>query len=1637
LLAVGNDGVFYRREGQNWIHKSLATSKHIYNISAYSGGYYLVGQAGYFTYVSLPGASSVAQAQQLTLGVPVEENVGEDLYSVTNLGTKVYAVGQNGRYLYSPNGLTQAFAKMQVGNQDLNSVTTRALTGKVYAFGEDAQLIEFAGANALVKKTVFVPAIRDVHFVDGANGSFVADNMVVRQTSNQANSFEIIQNTGTTIASTENLTAVWTVDANLSLILGSGPAQLVNNGAWQTIATGTNVFNIRDIDRKGDNILLVKGNQLFRYSVSGNAFTTLATTLSQLRSVSYAPNGTYVVLSQSGNAVLYAPNHTALWTTTVGMAQFNKVLFVTADYLVAVGNNGVYAKATDLQFNAQNQITGGNWEQQHGTYAAGSDPYFVTAMNMVDITTIAFASPTKGVFGGRYNGTFPIGVNQREYPYVRRVSDPNSRYSARFYYDRLGRLVVSQNGRQASANQAEIKYSYTLYDAHGRVVEAGEKTENSTYQTRFASVYGAMVADYYNPNVIDDSKLLAWVNGDGARKEVTHSFYDATVLAGLPANFTPDVLTQRKRITQVAYYEELNKVAGVYDYQDYDHATHYDYDIHGNVKTLLQDNRKMAQEFATLASQQFKRMDYVYDLVSGNVHRVMVQSGNESENEAASLDEWNHAYRYDADNRITEAYTSKETPFITVSIFNSELENELIYNEDWQNDARYFYYDHGPLARVELGDDNLQGLDYVYTLQGWLKGVNATNLDGMLDPGKDAVAGLNSSFAKDVYSFGLSYYGYDYAGIAQSPSPFANVDPNSHAAQNSSDLYNGNIRFMQTTITNPNTREVMPMVNAYKYDQLNRLRESRSYETGLEENVWNPISYSQSYYNEFVYDANGNILFQTRHLRNGDQIEKMHYRYKYDANNRLLRNRLYHINDGTIASLDTKDIDDQGEFVNDETIETANNYVRDEEGRLIKNKQEEIAEIVWRVDGKVKEIRRTAESLRKNITFDYDAMGNQIAKHIINNQTGMLERSTYYVLDAQGNQMNVYSHDVTAENVSYKLIERSIFGASMLGTDNTEIDMFAENQSTTSQVHLGNKYYSLSDHRGNVNTVIKDIKIPIALESDDEPFEDLGDAPYFNADGTIKFDELTVHPAHTCVNPGLNFVDGPTNAFPIFEDANGDGNIDMKVRGEVPINLIPTRLFFYTTPGQNYTLNFEILSWMNVGIIGVVGMQCGNPFAAGQNTIYTPGTYSYSFTATGAQTEIKWNIFKQQASLPGEITFTNFSLSQGTGPFFSQPLTPPVDPDSDISHYEVAIVSVADYSPFNVELDGRTIKNDFYRRSVQGQEHHDEILGEGNYINYKYRGYDPRIGRLDWSIDPLSAKFPFYTSYQFSGNKVINSIEFEGLEDFTAIWGDPTQIAQVLTAYYNNNNRSPDVNQCSFLFIGSVNSNPAWVYRPILATERVALNLDALRNMTEPAIVDNGRPIATNMLSVPSTGATVHIAHTGQVNPNTGRASSGVRNMPAGAILSPNTVQSVVQGNFSDGNITQIGTLVVPPGFVNGNIQISGTANLIVTLRDNLGGVVYSGTISGFAGTVPTLTPGSTSINVTVNGSTNTSDNFNITTTISGTMQNATNIPFNSSTSGSTTSTNTSVSVIQPVPITSSNLQNDGPRPANYKRTIE
>jgi RHS repeat-associated protein len=78
-------------------------------------------------------------------------------------------------------------------------------------------------------------------------------------------------------------------------------------------------------------------------------------------------------------------------------------------------------------------------------------------------------------------------------------------------------------------------------------------------------------------------------------------------------------------------------------------------------------------------------------------------------------------------------------------------------------------------------------------------------------------------------------------------------------------------------------------------------------------------------------------------------------------------------------------------------------------------------------------------------------------------------------------------------------------------------------------------------------------------------------------------------------------------------------------------------------------------------------------------------------------------------------------------------------------------------------LPNRHGSSDSYRFGFQGQEKDDEIKGEGNSLNYKYRMHDPRVGRF-FAVDPLTAKYPWNSPYAFSENRVIDGIELEGLE---------------------------------------------------------------------------------------------------------------------------------------------------------------------------------------------------------------------------------------------------------------------------------
>ena len=91
--------------------------------------------------------------------------------------------------------------------------------------------------------------------------------------------------------------------------------------------------------------------------------------------------------------------------------------------------------------------------------------------------------------------------------------------------------------------------------------------------------------------------------------------------------------------------------------------------------------------------------------------------------------------------------------------------------------------------------------------------------------------------------------------------------------------------------------------------------------------------------------------------------------------------------------------------------------------------------------------------------------------------------------------------------------------------------------------------------------------------------------------------------------------------------------------------------------------------------------------------------------------------------------------------------------------------NACNYLLFGSQMPGRTTYNPSinYRYGFQNQETETEITNSPSHSFFKHRISDNRLGRF-LSVDPLTLKYPFYSPYAFSGNRVIDAMELEGLE---------------------------------------------------------------------------------------------------------------------------------------------------------------------------------------------------------------------------------------------------------------------------------
>jgi RHS repeat-associated protein len=777
---------------------------------------------------------------------------------------------------------------------------------------------------------------------------------------------------------------------------------------------------------------------------------------------------------------------------------------------------------------------------------------------------------------------------------ARHTPDANTSF---FWYDRIGRLVISQDSQQVHDNN----YTYTVYDGLGRVTEIGQKPQTTRMTPAISQ---------------DTTALNNWLNLTGGTKEqIKATVYD------VPADFLNGMLTQQNLRNRISYTYRRNFDTDVNWYT----ATFYTYDVHGNMDTLLQDYLGVT---AMGVNDRYKRIAYTYDLISGKVNGVDYQPGRP--------DAFYHRYLYDAENRITEVRTSRDSIV-------------------WDRDAAYNYYKHGYLSREEIGQRRVQGLDYIYTLQGWTKGVNAGSwayipisggnssggdssgvtcpagsaLDDAIITSRPAVNGpaiytarssitfegtftsndgdsfetdIDNSLAQctinsgsgsgstggtgqpggtgqswtgeaypvgqDVFNYTLHYYPGDYIPISGATTGSGILEA---LGSQGAPLYNGNIAAMAVNIGGLDS----PKVYSYHYDQLNRLSAMDAY-GGLNTatNTFSPIQLDD-YKERITYDPNGNILTYLRHGNpgGGQPVAMDSLTYSYYPNT----NQLQHIGDNPAYSGNyATDIDDQS---------NPNNYAYDFKGQLKSNQADSISDIEWSMYGKITSITKNGNA----ILYTYDADANRITK-TANNVT------TVYVRDAEGNVMSVYQQSGSA---APQQVEVDLYGSRRLG------------------------------------------------------------------------------------------IVGPVTASPVSLNMSSP--------------FLPATLYTFSRGEKLYELTNHL-----------------------SNVLATVTDKKIAVRSTSDTTLI--------------------------------------------DHFMADVATAQDYYPFGMIMPGRNMASGSYRYGFNGKENDNEVKGTGNEQDYGMRMYDDRVGRF-LSVDPLASSYPYYTPYQFAGNKPISSVDMDGAEDKPAVTG--------------------------------------------------------------------------------------------------------------------------------------------------------------------------------------------------------------------------------------------------------------------------
>ena len=888
------------------------------------------------------------------------------------------------------------------------------------------------------------------------------------------------------------------------------------------------------------------------------------------------------------------------------------------------------------------------------------------------------------------DATAPAFVTRNSYDTLGKLLSTESTDEGRteYVYARDGRIRFSQSALQRPAG----RYSYSNYDELGRVVESGEYVPGQTA--------GHVFENHLTTNATGNSVLQPSILEDRTRS----------------GGLDPVRCTQRSQIWYDLPFQDaqlngrtqeftLGAVAKTSNDQV---TTWYSYDELGRVAWVVQN----------ITGVGVKTLDYTYDF-SGNVLEVAYQTGQP--------DAFRHHYEYDAAQRLYQVYTSPDGVARTLQ-------------------AKYFYYLHGPLKRVELAN-GLQGMDYTYTLQGWLKGINHVN--GRLDPGGDSPAG--NGRPKDLFALTLNYFSGDYQSRAQAAvnlaSPSTLVNPF---------RYDGTIRTASwRTAGSPVHRQ-----SSYEYDAKGQLTQSNfgalTIAGPLASSTY-VASPSQAYQEGGLsYDQNGNIQSLRRTNQGGAVTDN--FTYKYAANT----NKLTEVHGGgaTGPTVLDYDYDALGQMTRQ----------RDEQGQRY---------LTYNVSGKTTGVYLDAAHQQPVVEFAYDDRGFRVSKksYGAGSSAGQV-RTTYYVRDVAGNVLSVYEQGPQTGNAVQRS-EVPLYGSARVGTL-TRLDDGSEDYRYELNDNLGNArvvFHKPTTETKTETMELSGVSSQAAFQNNNLYRAAFSGAPSggyvaqfsdSQAPGTELKRTLTVEKGDTITFSAQGLLQdlGAANSSARMQPylllgtaANSD---------EVPVRGIDGRLMATrTTPGK-------WLGRVAAGLSFAIGQRKKDKGAAQFRTTTSlqgwikyrvlndqgveVGTYTNYLVGNGSWESLRVGVRAQQS---GTVEVIAGSTGQGSAVYFDN-LT--------VEQTGGMIVQEQHQYAYGSPLVGLNyaVGNKRYRYGYQGQ--YAETDAETGFESFELRLYNDRIGRWT-SYDPENQ---FYSPYVGMGNNPVSRVDPNGG------FSDPVQLAEVV-----------------------------------------------------------------------------------------------------------------------------------------------------------------------------------------------------------------------------------------------------------------